>query len=86
MCSSAVTKVSKKRQVRRAIKRRNRVSASEAGWWVDASDGRLAHRAMAGDNSQRMRNGTAIGHELGATHATRTAAPVPRVTPPAICR
>ena len=52
MWSFAVTKVSKKRQVLRAIMRNARLSAGKTARRPDPDDGRLTHRAMAGDKSQ----------------------------------
>ena len=59
MWSSAVTNVSKKRQVRRALRRSARASASEIGLAPASGGGRLAQRAIAGDNIHRIMNGTA---------------------------
>src|SRR5580700_4268418 len=86
MWSSTVTKVSKKRQVRRAMRRRLRAPEAESGLWAAAAGCRLTHRATTGDSSQRMTNGAAIGQEFGLTHTTYIAAAAASATPPAICR
>src|SRR5207237_9780365 len=55
--SSAVTKVSKKCQVLRAI-RRSRVNWSALNSGAGCSMGRLIHHAIQGAASQRTKNGT----------------------------
>ena len=59
MLSSAVTNFSKKRQVRRALSRSACASAGGSGLVPANGGGRLAHRAIAGANIQRITNGAA---------------------------
>ena len=81
-----MTKVSKKRQVRRAISRSDWASAAPSGGSTETGAGRLIQRATAGDASQRTTNGAANGQEAGAAQATTAAVPAARTTPPAIWR
>ncbi len=60
MLSSAVTKFSKKRQVRRAINRSAVASAAVSGFARSSVGGKLVQRATSGDSIQRTTNGTAI--------------------------
>src|SRR5205807_7444904 len=62
--SSAVTKVSKKCQVLRAM-RRSRVNCSTLSSGVGCSMGRLIHHAIQGAVSQRAKNGRATIHRAG---------------------
>ena len=86
MLSSAVTNVSKKPQVRRAISRSAWASSAEIGGSPDSCEGRLIQRAMAGASSHRTMNGAATGVEPGLPDATSPAATMARPTPPAIWR
>ncbi len=86
MWSAAVTKVSKKRQVRRATSRSARASAAETGRRPATSGDRLVQRAMAGDAIQAITNGAATGQASLPTHQTTIAATMPMATPPLICR
>ncbi len=75
MWSTGVTKVSKNRQVRRAISRRARASAVEIGSRPATRGDRLAQRAMAGEAIHSAANAAARGHvprsaEPAATSAT----------------
>ena len=60
--SSGVTKVSKYRHVRRAVRRRAWASASEIAARLSGAGGRLIHRATAGEISQSATMGAAAGH------------------------
>ena len=62
MWSAAVTKVSKNRQVRRAISRRACASASDTDIRPALRGGRLVQRAIAGEAIHRAASGTARGH------------------------
>ncbi len=77
MWSAAVTKVSKNRQVRRAISRRAWASAADTDIWPASGGGRLAQRAIAGEAIHRAASGTARGHvpcpDSRATSTARTA-------------
>ena len=84
--SAGVTKVSKKRQVRRAMSRSAVVSRSDSCSATDSRGGRLTQRATSGDRSQRPTNGVAIQAASGFATRTRTAATAASATPPAICR
>ena len=86
MWSSAVTKVSKKRQARRATSRKARASASETDRRPATSGDRLVHRAIAGDASQASTNGAATGQASFLPHQTTIAVTMPMATPPFICR
>ena len=86
MWSVGVTKVSKKRQVRRATRRNARASATETGRRPATSGERLVQRAMAGDAIQAITNGAATGQASLPAHQTTIAATMPIATPPFICR
>ena len=57
-----MTKVSKNRQVRRAVSRRARASASDTDSRPATGGDRLAQRAIAGEAIQSAANGSASGH------------------------
>src|SRR5260221_13025921 len=59
MLSAAVTKVSKKRQVRRAISRSEFTSECEIGRLPASTGATLTRRAIAGENSQARMKGAA---------------------------
>ena len=84
--SSGRTKVSKNRQVRRAVSRSAPTSAGESCSAADSGGGWLARRATRGAASQRTTNGAAIGPAPGFTARTRIATAAAIATPPAICR
>ena len=86
MWSAAVTKVSKKRQVRRAIRRSARASAAETDTRPATSGERLVQRAMAGAASQAITNGAATSQASLPTQPTTIAATTAMATPPLICR
>src|SRR5256886_7910673 len=69
--SSAVTKVSKKCQVLRAI-RRSRVSWSALNSGAGCSRGRLIHHAIQGAASQRAKNGRATTQYAGCMTPKKT--------------
>ena len=74
MWSAAVTKVSKNRQVRRAISRRARASAADIGSRPATGGDRLVQRAIAGEAIQSAANGSASGHvPCPASQATTSA-------------
>ena len=88
MWSAGVTKVSKKRHVRRAISRKARASPSRHLQMAARRDGdRLAQRAIAGEAIQSAANGSASGHvpcphaeaTTSATAPMRTAAGHPAI-------
>ena len=54
MWSCVVTKVSKNRQVRRAISRRARTSVAVGKRFANLDDGRLTHWAIAGEANHRI--------------------------------
>jgi hypothetical protein len=85
MLSAGVTKVSKKRHVRRAISRKVRASSSDTPSWLAAVGDRLVQSAIAGAVIQSSTKGSATGHDAGAMAATAIPAATPRATPPAIC-
>ncbi len=62
MLSAGVTKVSKNRQVRRAMSFRLSASAAETGARSAAGSARLVHRASAGEAIHSAANGNASGH------------------------
>src|ERR1700685_2807762 len=87
--SAAVTKVSKYRHVRRAVRRSARASASESPARVSGAGGRLIHRATAGETNQSAMKGAATGHaprpNSSATikaHALTRRAPIMRNAKP----
>src|SRR6266446_4703389 len=69
--SSAPTKVSKKRQVRRAVERRAWRSEEERIRVVDGLGGRLTQRATIGESAHARTNGAAITVCSGRRRATR---------------
>ena len=77
--SAGVTKVSKYRHVRRAVRRSARASASETPARRSGAGGRLIHRATAGETSQSATKGAATGHaprpNSSATIKAATATP-----------
>ena len=83
--SSAVTNVSKKRQVRRATSRSARVSSGRIARWPATGGGKLAHRAANGDSAHKAANGAAIGQVC--CPETYTASPIhaAKERPAAIC-
>src|SRR5207249_2762198 len=72
--SSAVTKVSKKCQVLRAM-RWSKVSCSRLSSGAGCSMGRLIHHAIQGATSQRTKNGRATIHRAGCTRPKEIAPP-----------
>ena len=84
--SSGATKVSKNRQVRRAIRRTARTSAAGSCSAADSAGGRLIHRATTGASSHRITNGAAIQAAPGFATRTSGATTAAITTPPAICR
>src|SRR6266487_3853113 len=72
--SSAVTKVSKKCQVLRAM-RRSRVNCSTLSSGVGCSIGKLIHHAIHGAASQRTKNGTVTIRCAGCMTPKETAPP-----------
>src|SRR5271167_4092435 len=85
MRSSAVTKVSKNPQVRRAARRRNWESGAETGLWTATFGERLVQRATAGETAHSARNGIGNAQEPRPTQPIKAAAPTARATAPAIC-
>src|SRR5690349_10662617 len=85
MLSAGVTKVSKKRHVRRAISLKVRASSSDAPNWLAEVGDRLVHNAIAGAAIQSSTKGSATGHDAGAAATTAIPAATPKATPPAIC-
>ncbi|MNC86722.1 hypothetical protein D3C83_23960 [compost metagenome] len=86
MLSAAVTKVSKKRQVRRATSRKARASASATDRRPATSGDKLVHRAMTGDAIQAATKGAATGQASPPVNQTTMPAPMPMATPPAMYR
>src|SRR5688572_3791952 len=84
MLSAAVTKVSKKRQVRRATRRKALASASETGRLPASAGDRLTQRAMAGDTSQARMKGAASAIESPTNDQANRAARTAKITLPAI--
>ncbi len=78
--SSGPTKVSKKRQVRRAVERRTWRSEGERSCVVDGRGGRLTQRAASGERAQTSANGAAIAACSGRRSAMRAPAATARVT------
>src|SRR6185369_13598927 len=74
MLSDAVTKVSKKRQVRRAISLSDVASAPEIASVPASTGGTLTHRAIAGEISQARMKGAVIGIAPRPAYQTNTAA------------
>ena len=83
---AAVTKVSKKRQVRRAIRRRLMASGSDNDRRPGTGRERLAHRATAGDAIQAAANTAAMGQVPCPAIAAAAIAAMPINTPPAMRR
>src|SRR6476620_12041624 len=73
-CSSAVTKVSKKCQVLRAM-RWSKVSCSRLSSGAGCSMGRLIHHAIQGATSQRTKNGRATIQRDGCLKPKEMAPP-----------
>ena len=73
MCSASVTKVSKKRQVRRAIRRKDRASAEEMSRRPASLLPRLTQRAIAGEKNQASKIGRAMGSAARPAYQTKTA-------------
>src|SRR5688572_10412446 len=73
-CSSALTKISKKRHVRRAILRNVLRSAAVKGVARESGRGALTALTIAGENAQSRRKGAANGHAAGFATVTTTAA------------
>ncbi len=86
MLSVGVTNVSKKRQVRRAMRRRSRASCSEMSRRRATVGDRLAQKAITGAASQSNANGTANGQTRGTAAMARSEIAKPSTAPPAICR
>ena len=74
MLSAAVTKVSKKRQVRRAISRSALASACEIARLPASTGATLTQRAIAGESSQARMKGAATGNAARPACQTAKAA------------
>ena len=74
MLSAAVTNVSKKRQVRRAISRSAPASACEIARLPASTGATLTQRAIAGESSQARMKGAATGNAARPACQTATAA------------
>src|ERR1019366_4902786 len=70
-CSSAVTKVSKKRQVLRAVRRRKANCLGFSSGAVEGSIGWLIRQAIHGEASQRLRIGAANSNSEGCIKARK---------------
>jgi hypothetical protein len=77
-CSSSSTNVSKKRQVRRAMSRNERISWVDRVCVVVTSEGELIRHATAGASTQRRMNGVATAQAPGLS--TTQSEPAPRAT------
>ena len=86
MLSSAVTKVSKKRQVRRATRLSAFASLVEIESIPASKGARLIQNAIAGEAIQATTNGAARNQMLRAKSALAIAARMPMATAPAIRR
>ncbi len=84
--SSAPTKVSKNRQVCRAIKRSPIASSGARTLRFDGRGTRLLYTAKAGASAQSSMKGTPRAREDGCKYSTSAAAPSIREVPPTICR
>src|SRR3990167_2261272 len=84
MLSASVTKVSKKRQVRRAISRNDFISTADIARLPASVGARLTQRAIAGEKNQAMRMGRATGSVSGPAYQTKTAAAQATARLPAI--
>src|SRR5689334_20751024 len=74
MLSASVTKVSKNRQVRRAIRRRARASFGEIANLAASAGATLTQRAIAGEISQPRIKGAATGTAARPVYQTASAA------------
>src|SRR5260370_39385980 len=83
MLSSAPTKVSKKRHVRRAIKRRAAAWVGDTGTCPAIGGGRLAHRAMDGDSIHRITQGGATSRDPSPGNRPDKATATAKEPPPA---
>jgi len=86
MWSAGVTKVSKKRQVRLAMRRRAWASASASGRWAPIRGDRLAQKATAGEANQATANTDATGHVPHPLNHATAIAEAPMTTAPDIRR
>ena len=84
MLSAGVTKVSKKRHVCLAIRRRAQVSASASGRQARIRGDRLAQSATAGDTNQAMANAAATGQVACPQSQATAIAAAPMTNVPAI--
>ena len=84
--SSGPTKVSKNRQVRRAVARRVATSCGDMVGVLDTRGGWLTHRATRGDRAHSTTNGPAIAQAPGRMNATSAAAARASTSAPAIRR
>src|SRR3546814_2656000 len=86
MLSVGVTNVSKKRQVRRAMRRKSRASGSDTVSLRAAGDDRLLHKASAGAVSHSNAKGRASGQDDGANATAPAVRMRPSDVPPDISR
>src|SRR3546814_10598693 len=84
--SDGVTNVSKKRHVRRAMRRNSRASESDTEDRLVTVDDRLVHRASAGAISHSSKKGKTSGQDDGASARAPAAMNDPSAVPPAIFR
>src|SRR5271169_6831810 len=84
--SADVTNVSKKRQVRLAMRRRARASVSASGRRAPIRGDRLAQKATAGEANQATANADATGHVPNPINHARAIATAPMTTAPDIWR
>ena len=81
-----MTKVSKKRQVRRAIRRKARASASASGRRPTTRGDRLAQKATAGEANQATANAAASGQVSVPQNQATAIAAAPTTSAPDIRR
>ena len=86
MLSDGVTKVSKNRQVRRAVRRKRWASASVTASRCAMLGERLHHRASAGAVSHSNAKGKTSGQDDGANASAPADITTHSDVPPAICR
>src|SRR5690606_37937057 len=79
--SLSVTKVSKKRQVRRAVSRNDATVDAETRSSAACARGRLIHHATAGPASHNSAKGKTSGQEAGSTSRTPAIMTRARQTP-----